>query len=295
MKEKAQHSTGVGERRVTKRTANHASLRELLKQVETLRQSLLEFKGPNEGARFPGSLSRRFVAEAGSLIGELQNARELISPIHFGSIGITLGRSDSIAKFFAFSFTNQDKRPLHTLADKPFFGSGVYALYYHGDKENVYVSLSGSETPIYVGKADPDNPQAETVEEQGQSLYRRLKEHADNIAKTNLSLTDFRYRASPIQTGMQAAVEDFMIRLFRPIWNKEVKICFGIGKHGDSATTRINKRSPWDTMHPGRKWAAGTASDQLSRREIERRIAEHFTNHPVIPDREHLFKMLSLE
>jgi hypothetical protein len=280
---------------VIKSTANHASLRELLKQVETLRQSLHDFKEPNEGARPPGALSRRFVVEAGSLIGALQNARERISPIHFGAIGITLGRSDSIAKFFAFSFTNQDKRPLHTLADTPFFGSGVYAIYYHGDKENAYVSLSGSETPIYVGKADPKNPQAETVEEQGQSLYLRLKEHAKSIAKADLPLTDFRYRASPIQTGMQAAVEDFMIRLFRPIWNKEIRICFGIGKHGDSATTRRNKRSPWDTMHPGRKWAAGTESDQLSRGEIEKRIAEHFTRHPVIPNRDHLFKLLSLE
>ncbi len=91
------------------------------------RQSLRDFEGPNAGAKPPGALSRRFVAEAGSLIGELQHARELISPIHFGAIGITLGRSDSIAKFFAFSFINQDKRPLDTLADTPFFGSGVYA------------------------------------------------------------------------------------------------------------------------------------------------------------------------
>jgi hypothetical protein len=139
---------------MNKSTANHASLRAVLKQVETLRQALHDFKEPNEGARPPSALSRRFVAEAGSLIGDLQYARELISPIHFGAIGITLGRSDSIAKFFAFSFTNQDKRPLHTLADTPFFGSGVYAIYYHGKTEKAYLPLSGSETPIYVGKAD---------------------------------------------------------------------------------------------------------------------------------------------
>lgn len=289
------HSTGGAGRGGTKKTANHASLSALLKQVETLRQSLHDFKGLNEGARPPGKWSRRFVAEAGSLIGELRNVRELISPIHFGAIGITLGRSDSIAKFFAFSFTNQDKRPLGTLAGTPFFGSGVYAIYYHGDQEKAYIPLSGSETPIYVGKADPKNPRAETVEAQGQSLYLRLKEHAKSITKADLPLTDFHYRASPIQTGMQAAVEDFMIRLFRPIWNKEVKICFGIGKHGDRATTRRNKRSPWDTMHPGRTWAAGTESDQFSRGEIEKRIAEHFAKHPVIPNREHLFKLLSLE
>ncbi len=294
MKEKPRHSTEGEGRRMTKGAAKHSSLRALLTQVESLRESLQEFEGPNAGATPPAALSRRFVAEAGSLVGELQHARELISPIHFGAIGITLGRSDSIAKFFAFSFTNQDKSPLDTLVGAPFFGSGVYAIYYHGRDEVAYLPLSGSETPIYVGKADPKNPQAETVEEQGQSLYSRLKEHAKSIAKAELSLSDFCYRASPIQTGMQTAVEDFMIRLFLPIWNKEVKICFGIGKHGDRATTRRNKRSPWDTMHPGRKWAAGTESDQLSRKEIEERIDEHFTTHPVIADRDHLFKLLSL-
>ena len=29
----------------------------------------------------------------------------------------------------------------------------------------------------------------------------------------------------------------------------------GFGKHGDSAATRTNTRSPWDTLHPGRPWA----------------------------------------
>ncbi|MBI9085758.1 MAG: Eco29kI family restriction endonuclease [Desulfobacterales bacterium] len=146
-----------------------------------------------------------------------------------------------------------------------------------------------------MGKADSRNPQAETVEEQGQALYTRLKEHSKSMTKADLPLADFYFRAAPIQTGMQAAVEDFMIRLFRPIWNKEIKICYGIGKHGDSASTRANKRSPWDTMHPGRKWAADTELDQMSLQEIESRVAEHFTAHPVIADKEKLFKLLSLE
>ena len=85
-----------------------------------------------------------------------------------------------------------------------------------------------------------------------------------------------------------------MIRLFQPIWNKEIKICYGIGKHGDSPLTRANKRSPWDTMHPGRKWATGTTTDQKKRAEIEASIAAHFQHNPIIPDKEVLFKLLSL-
>ncbi|MGD9781136.1 MAG: Eco29kI family restriction endonuclease [Kiritimatiellia bacterium] len=86
-----------------------------------------------------------------------------------------------------------------------------------------------------------------------------------------------------------------MIRLFRPIWNKEVKICYGLGKHGDNADTRKNKRSPWDTMHPGRKWAADTTTDQMALSEIEAKIKSHFDQHRIIPDTKKLFKLLSLE
>lgn len=271
------------------------SLSSLLKQAKELMVLLENYPGQKTRDISNDLLTKRFVAESGLLINELHRLREKLSPVRFGAIGITLGRSDSIAKFFASSFTNQEKRPLKTLVSDPFYGAGVYAIYYHGDKEKTCLPLSGTETPIYVGKADPKNPQAETVEEQGQALFFRLKEHSRSIAKTKLSLEDFFYRAAPIQTGMQAAVEDFMIRLFQPIWNKEVGICHGIGKHGDKSDTRRNKRSPWDTMHPGRKWAADTNTDQMSRKEIVARIANHFKQKPPIQDKDRLFKLLSLE
>jgi hypothetical protein len=251
-----------------KATDIDAVLSSILKQMQSLRKSLAVFMQMKSQEGLSDPITKRFVSESGLLVDELHHIRERISPIRFGAIGITLGRSDSIAKFFAFSFTNQGKRPLDKLVDSPFYGAGVYAIYYHGKKEKAYLPISCTETPIYVGKADPRNPQAETVEKQGQALYSRLKEHSKNMQKANLPLADFYYRAAPIQTGMQAAVEDFMIRLFRPIWNKEIKICFGIGKHGDSPKTRANRRSPWDTMHPGRKWAAKTKSYQMNRYEI---------------------------
>ena len=175
-----------------------------------------------------------------------------------------------------------------------FYGAGVYAIYYHGKSVQAYQPLSGTETPIYVGKADPDAPYAETTEKQGEVLYKRLKEHARNIEKTDLDLKDFTCRQVAIQSGMQAAVEHFMIRFYRPIWNKEIKVCFGIGKHGDSAKTRANKRSPWDTMHPGRKWAENTTEDQKSRLIVEEDILNHFDAYPPIPDLDTLREKLSL-
>lgn len=85
-----------------------------------------------------------------------------------------------------------------------------------------------------------------------------------------------------------------MIRLFLPIWNKEIKICFGIGKHGDAAVTRGNRRSPWDTMHPGRAWANATLADQSSRERIIEAISSHFLKNPPIADKQALYKMLAL-
>lgn len=203
-----------------------------------------------------------------------------LSPATAERIQITLGRSDSIAKFFAFSFVFQPKREFSELESEPFLGSGIYAIYYHGEGEPAYSPISGAETPIYIGKADPKVPYAEGTEDQGPSLHLRLKEHARSLAIGDLKLADFRYRYATIQSGMQAAVEEFLIRLFKPIWNKEIKLCFGIGKHGDSSETRANKRSPWDTMHPGRKWALTTREDQLLREEITSKIRAHFEANP---------------
>jgi len=269
-----------------------ATIEEISVQVTRLRRSVTDFNGLPEDA--DDHDVQKFVSESGKLLSELQELREAVSPVHFGAIGITLGRSDGIAKFFAFSFVNQPKRSLSELAGSPFYGSGVYAIYYVGSDEDSYKPLSGAETPIYVGKSTPKNSNAETVEEQGPALFKRLQEHAKNIEKTDLKLIDFEYRAAPIQTGMQGAVEDFMIRLFKPIWNKEVKICFGLGKHGDSAKTRRNKRSPWDTMHPGRAWADKSREAQMPRAEIEAKIAEHLEVHPVIRGKEELYKHLAL-
>ena len=279
---------------MSKPTAPGLVLDQALRQVAALKCLLGHISHDFKAKDAPISTREKFVEDTGALISEIQRVRAQISPVRFGSLGITLGRSDSIAKFFAFSFVNQEKRKLAELIGNPFYGSGVYAIYYHGKSHGVYNPLSGTETPIYVGKADPAKTYAETVEDQGQALYSRLKEHAKNIGKTDLDLGDFRYRAAAIQSGMQAAVEDFMIRLFQPIWNKEIKICFGLGKHGDSSETRKNKRSPWDTMHPGRKWAVATETDQMARSEIEAKIRSHFELHPIIPDTKILYKHLSL-
>jgi hypothetical protein len=165
-----------------------------------------------------------------------------------------------------------------------FYGSGVYAIYYRGSFP-AYAPISGSDTLIYVGKADPATLRAETFEQQGYRLSTRLTEHLKSItAAENLKPDDFDCRYVVVKSAWQETAEDNLIALFKPIWNNETKICYGFGKHGDAAKTRANRRSPWDTLHPGRKWAMtrDNVPNEKSVRQILSEIAEHFSKNPPI-------------
>lgn len=175
------------------------------------------------------------------------------------------------------------EQPRHLLKDIPaFYGSGVYALYYTGDSP-IYKPAAHTQTPLYVGKADPAAERAVTTQDQGTRLWRRLDDHRRSIdAAQNLQLADFECRYLVVKSAWQNTAETYLIERFRPIWNNETGICYGFGKHGDSADTRRNTRSPWDTLHPGRKWALGSNNVPYEKGvgEIADRIAEHFRTYP---------------
>lgn len=188
----------------------------------------------------------------------------------------------------ALTLVAQDRHPLAVIPE--FYGAGVYAIYYRGAFED-YAPLANTDHPIYVGKADPENPAAKDPIAQGTKLSARLKEHAKSIgrATTTLDLSDFDCRFLIVQTGFQKSAEDYLISFFKPIWNSETKICFGLGKHGDSSTTRANKRSPWDTMHPGRSWADTTHGNQKSPELIRAQIKDHLGVHAPYSDIHEIF------
>jgi hypothetical protein len=165
-----------------------------------------------------------------------------------------------------------------------FYGSGVYAIYYSG-LFPAYQLISGKDHALYVGKADPETPDAHTVEGQGDRLSRRLLDHSRTILKAeNLALEDFFYRYLVVKSGGQKEAEEYLINLFKPVWNSEMSVCFGFGKHGDSSDTRRNTRSPWDTLHPGREWAAGSGNvpNPKSKQQIAAEVVAHLkATYPV--------------
>jgi hypothetical protein len=179
------------------------------------------------------------------------------------------------------------EQPRHLLGEVTrFYGSGVYSLYYRGDFP-AYTPIRRLDHPIYIGKADPAAPEARTVEEQKDRLSRRLREHAKSIrAAENLNIAYFDCRYLVVKSAWQKTAEEYLIRWFKPIWNSEINICYGFGKHGDSPGTRRNTRSPWDTLHPGRSWATrpGNVPNPKTRKQLLSEIAEHFRRNPPVRD-----------
>ncbi len=189
-------------------------------------------------------------------------------------------------RIVALTLVAQERHPLAAVPN--FYGAGVYAIYYRGDFAP-YQALAGTDHPIYVGKADPDVSAKKDAVSQGPRLSGRLQEHAKSIRKAHstISINDFDCCFLVVQTGFQKSAEDYLIKFFKPIWNSETKICFGLGKHGDSSSTRANKRSPWDTLHPGREWADSSEENQKSYEQIVQQIAHHLEkNRPHVDIRE---------
>jgi len=234
-------------------------------------------------ATHPGLSLRRRKALETELLAVVDHLGDLIArldPIRHPASIFDPSNPKVIGRFISLALIAQ---PRHLLAEIPrTYGSGVYAIYYTGDFQP-YERISGTETPIYVGQAAPLTNNARTPKEQGARLCARLADHRKNIGKalSSLRLDDFEFRSLAVASGWETAAEDYLIHLFHPIWNSETGILYGLGKHGDDAETRANKRSPWDTLHPGRAWAAKSTADAKTPVQIENELKSHFASQVV--------------
>lgn len=256
-------------------------------EIEAIRQQVRTFvETATEKALQPKLRNRLDLALRG-LVQDVEGALQRIDPIALPTVVFDPSNPKVIGRFTALALVAQEREPLADIGK--FYGSGVYAIYYRGDFEP-YAPLKNSETPIYVGQAAPALANAHTARDQGPRLAARLNEHRKNIAKaeTTLRVEDFEARFLVVQSGWETAAEDFLIHLFRPVWNSETNILYGLGKHGDDATTRANKRSPWDTLHPGRVWAAKSIEDARTQDVIIGDLEAHFRSHPPLMTREEL-------
>lgn len=161
--------------------------------------------------------------------------------------------------------------PLHPLPPTSrFIGPGVYGLYNLGDFRD-YLQLVARNRPeirypIYVGKAVPMGWRTGRFGKKDQAdLFGRLREHARSIEQAiNLNLDDFQCRfmiLKGIESDLIAPIEAALIRKYSPLWNQTVA---GFGLHHVGNKRFNQKRTQWDTLHPGRSWTqrvTGVAPD----------------------------------
>lgn len=245
----------------------------IIKGLESLLESLpVE---PIDSSGLKASERRRLRDTVERTIAALQRTLTGLDPIKQPPHVLDPSDPEVIGKLIADTLVVQ---PRHKLAEVgKFYGSGVYAIYYTGSFR-AYDLITGTDKPIYVGKADPATSDAVNPSSQGIRLWGRLQDHRKTIstAKTTLAIEDFDCRFLVVKSAWQGTAEIYLINRFQPVWNNEVGICYGFGKHGDAATTRSNTRSPWDTLHPGRKWAGiGNKPHPLSADQIIASIEMH--------------------
>jgi hypothetical protein len=177
--------------------------------------------------------------------------------------------------------TRMEEMDASFLDDVPrFTGAGIYAIYYSGPF-SAYTTLSElnrvrSVAPIYVGKAVPKGGRKGmdiTASTETRALADRIRQHAVSVRSAeNIDIGDFTVRWLVVEDIWIPLGESALIREHRPLWNAYVE---GFGNH-DPGSGRINGiRSRWDTLHPGRSWAAKYPARPETPAHIEQDVVEY--------------------
>jgi hypothetical protein len=188
----------------------------------------------------------------------------------------------NLGKSVADALLHSRVRPLSDRSG--LIGAGVYAIYYAGNFEP-YGMISRRNTdgafeqPIYVGKAIPLGARKggggfDTVS--GKSLGNRLSNHAASIDEAaNLDINDFFFRALVVDDIWIPLGENVLIERFQPLWNRVID---GFGNKTPGKGRAAQQRSPWDTIHPGRRYVdkLELPMNNLSEEQILRRISDFF-------------------
>lgn len=179
------------------------------------------------------------------------------------------------------------KRPALPMEPFPMFGgAGIYAIFYSGSHP-IYAPISGTLTPIYVGKAVPAGSRTGRTSAKIKLPIRdRLGEHKNSIAATSLTVTatslllaDFSFRYLVTEETFIGLAERAMINSLKPVWNRVID---GFGNHGQGGGRGQQVRSRWDTLHPGREAPARLPESPLSIEDIAAEVAAHFVANPPI-------------
>lgn len=152
-----------------------------------------------------------------------------------------------------------EEQPPHDLSGlPPFEGAGLYAIYYAGTTDPLYVPLSGRLIPLYVGSAQSHNSATGASARSATPLRSRLRDHTRSIEQSALDLSEFRVRLL-LMPDVHIDLGENGLRVgYKPVWNS---ILTGFGSHEQGSTTRQGQQSKWDAVHSGRSRTHGAQRD----------------------------------
>ena len=116
----------------------------------TLEKLLEETKSPDLSTSARKNLENR-IREVIKFLGDVLIE---LDPIKQPSTLFDPSDPQTVARFVSLALVAQPRVKMGSL--QKFYGAGVYAIYYNGGHP-LYAPISGSETPIYVGKAAPSS------------------------------------------------------------------------------------------------------------------------------------------
>ena len=177
------------------------------------------------------------------------------------------------------------QQEISTLPPSPFIGAGIYAIYYTG-KFPLYAKIAKMNRgglfaqPIYVGKAVPAGARKGGFglgEDPGQALFKRLCDHAKSIEDAeNLNASDFFCRFLAVDDIWIPLAESLLIEMFEPLWNR---VMDGFGNHDPGKGRYEQKMSQWDSIHPGRPWAARLKTIEISESDLKKTVKDFIAVH----------------
>ncbi|QFR00069.1 Eco29kI family restriction endonuclease [Streptomyces phaeolivaceus] len=193
----------------------------------------------------PGSTLR---AESAGKISRMIPSPDGATPLQFNPLGI-----DLLSRNLREEMNRRPRTPLDKVQTFP--GAGLYALYYKGDLD-IYHGLKGSDVPIYVGKASAgDSNYGDPPNLTEPKLFSRIKDHRRSINEAgNIDASHFDVRYLTLDDIWIVLGERALLRSNSPVLWNTMMTGFGGNPPGQG---RRNARSVWDSIHPGRKRAAG--------------------------------------
>lgn len=168
-------------------------------------------------------------------------------------------------------------------------GAGVYVIYYAG-KLPMYTQVSKRNVngdfnqPLYIGKAIPKGGRkgsfSDDAAAKGTALRDRLGQHLTSVTEgKGLRPEDFYFRSLMVDDIWIPLGENMLIEHFKPVWNLVID---GFGNKDPGKRRKDQYASPWDVIHPGRKFTTKLGENPIPASDFIVALRTFFADGKVV-------------